>query len=698
MNIEFDKNGFKYSGDDGFMVSGEFHYFRVPRSDWRRRMELFKEAGGNTIATYVPWIVHEPTEGEILFGDRDERDLAAFLETAREAGLAVCLRPGPYQYSELINDGLPEWLLTDYPEILACDASGKPFRHSSVSYLHPTFLEKARRYYKAFADVVRPYMNDPAVMLQVDNEAIGVHAWFGEIDYNPVTMGFGRGGGRYPRYLERCYVSIAALNAAYETDYSDFTDLGAPRGLSRTNRAHCRILRDYYNFYYETVSEYLVTLRSWLYEDGLCLPVCHNAASMQWPQLFKKTVADMGDGFLLGADHYYNLGQSWAQNNPTTQHFIKCILSMERLRLLGMPQTVLEMPGGSPSDTPPMLFEDLLAWYRAHIAFGMKGVNYYIYTGGPNFTGTGATNDIYDYNALVHADGSINDTYYAAKDVGLFMKSNGWLQRAERRTAVNVGFVWEQSYAKDFEPTDVPLDAMALRNFTEKGVIHTLLTTKYAPALVSLDEDIPHDKPLIVPSATVMAEAVQKHIADYVREGGKVLMLGAMPSLNERFEPCCLLREFIGGIETEDGCSSDRPIVMADGRNVYQMKRIEYAAKLPSDASVIASDAFNGKTVGFRKDLGGTLIWLGVSWEMSLFAQSEMLEDILAQLGAKPVCEASNRNIITSVLECDGKRMLFLLNLFSGRQKTDITVYENGCEKSLGGFTLNPMEVIYKEF
>ncbi len=696
MNVAFDKNGFRFDGNDAFMVSGEFHYFRVPRSDWKRRMQLFKEAGGNMLATYVPWIIHEPKEGEILFGDRDERDLVGFLETAKEMGLAVCLRPGPYQYSELINSGIPDWLLNGYPEILAAHPDGTPILNCAVSYLHPTFLEKARRYYKAFADVVRPYMNDPVVMLQVDNEAVGIHVWFGGIDFNADTMGFGKPDGRYPTYLKRLYGDIASLNLQYETAYGDFTELGAPTGLSRSNRAHCRVLRDYYNFYYETVAEYLVLLRSWLREDGLNTAVCHNVASMQWPQLFKKTVEQMGDNFLLGSDHYYQLNQSWGQNNPTPQHFIKCMICLERLRLLGMPPSVLEMAGGSPSDTPPMLYEDLLAWYRAHIAFGMKGVNYYVYTGGPNFPGTGATNDIYDYNALVRADGTLNDTYYAAKDVGIFMNENPWLQKAQRRVSVNVGFDWEQSYSKDFDPTDVALDAMSLRTFTEKGIMHTLLTTEYSPALISFDGELPLDKPLIVPCATVMAKSVQEKLVRFVKDGGRLLMIGAMPELCENYRECTVIRDYIGA-EIGEPYSSGRPVTTAGGINVYELSRKAPLVKLPKEVKIVASDSRDGTAIGIQKNDGGTLIFMGVQWEMGQFSQSEMMEELLSGLGAKPAVKSSNRNIITSLLETDGRRMLFALNLFSGRQRTEITVFDGGSETSTGEITLGAMEVTYTE-
>jgi len=73
-----------------------------------------------------------------------------------------------------------------------------------------------------------------------------------------------------------------------------------------------------------------------------------------------------------------------------------------------------------------------------------------------------------------------------------------------------------------------------------------------------------------------------------------------------------------------------------------------------------------------------------------------MLEKILAELDAQPVAECSNRNLFTSVLESpDGRRLLFIMNLYSGSQHTDITVYQDGQPYRLGRFTLKPMEVCY---
>jgi len=60
--ISWNPKSYKIDGKPQFLISGEFHYFRVPKSDWEKRLKLFKEAGGNCVATYIPWILHEPVE------------------------------------------------------------------------------------------------------------------------------------------------------------------------------------------------------------------------------------------------------------------------------------------------------------------------------------------------------------------------------------------------------------------------------------------------------------------------------------------------------------------------------------------------------------------------------------------------------------------------------------------------------------
>ena len=59
--IRYDQHCFTIEGRDIFILSAAFHYFRVPQELWRDRFRKIKEAGFNTVETYVPWNWHERT-------------------------------------------------------------------------------------------------------------------------------------------------------------------------------------------------------------------------------------------------------------------------------------------------------------------------------------------------------------------------------------------------------------------------------------------------------------------------------------------------------------------------------------------------------------------------------------------------------------------------------------------------------------
>ncbi len=694
--LQFDRTGFTLNGQDQFLISGEFHYFRVPTDDWKRRMELFKEAGGNCLATYVPWMIHEPEEGHIVFDDMPNRSLTRFLETAKEAGLVVVLRPGPYQYSELINDGLPTWLTAKYPELLARNIRGEIFCKSAVSYLHPLFLEKARRYFAAFADVVRPFADDPVVMLQTDNELSGIQIWNGSLDYHPLTMGIGTEDGRYPRFLREKYGTLEAVRKAYGIEASGWSEVLPAESQDRSDPAICRRMKDYYDFYCGTMAEYLRLLSDWLYEDGLTLPICHNSANPNMNGMFLETVKTMDKPFLLGSDHYYTLNSGWAQNNPTPQYAVHVFHSMETMRLMGMPPAVLEMPGGSPSDTPPILPEDLLACYMTNLAMGMKGVNYYIYTGGPNFPDTGATCRIYDYNAPVHANGTLNETYQSLKTFDSFLKDHAWMQRGKRRSSAAIGFEWDNLRAGNFDCTSQALSRSDSWEFARLGVIYTMMCSRLAPELISLDQELDLSRPLIVPAPSAMSKQAQQKLIDFVENGGQLLILGTLPETDQDLNPCTLLREYLGSPELKEPESRTCIVSCPPLEGVYGMTPIHRMETVPEGASVLATDRLGGGILGFSETHGnGTVLYLACKWKMTTFDQPLLLEILLEQLGAKPCVRASNRNIFTALLEDnDGHETALVLNLYSSPQKTKVTVYSReGIAQRLETLSLNPMEV-----
>ena len=697
-------NATSYTAGDSsiFLISGEFHYFRVPQKDWKSRMEAFKAAGGNCIATYVPWILHEPEEGDFLFGDTGIRDLEGFLKTAKEVGLYVLVRPGPYQYSELKNAGLPDWLVSNYPQIKAMKFDGSVINYDAMSYLHPVFIEKVKKWFDAVMPIIAKYTTadgNPVAIIQVDNELTGIQSWRGSIDYNPVTMGFGKKDGRYTLYLEKKYGTIGNLNKHYKTSFAKFEDVRPVNPVAYDKLNMLLREKDYHDFYLSTIAEYVQILTGYVKSYAPDILIVHNSANPEMNPLFRETVNAMrGTKFVLGSDHYYSLDQNWGQNNPTPQYARNVLYSLENLKLYHFPPTVFEMPSGSASDWPPITANDAKACYYTNLALGMKGVNYYIFTGGPNPDKLGSTTDMYDYGAPVSATGKIRPLYYAQKEFASFIINNPWLIGSERmhdcRIAVDTeleraGFWWQGSGQCAVTPPEA-------QNFMLKGILTTALSLGLSPSLVELDQDDwtkDTGTPVIIASSSVMPEHDQQQIITFIRNGGKVLIAPVLPTLNENLQPCTTLSDFLGNPKIDPVTGFVRANV-GGVKNILNDRLFSITSR-DSSTTVQGTEQSRNLPFALKKDFnnGGSVILLGIQWTYAKWEQADMLSFLLEMIGLKPLVKSDNPNIWFSILQDKNKKMLFMLNLFTDHMKVSVQVSSGRDYQNVGDFDIEPMSV-----
>lgn len=172
--IKYDQNCFQIEGRDVFVFSAAFHYFRVPQELWRDRFRKIKEAGFNTVETYVPWNWHERNMPKNVrdFSQCDFSDLKEWLRMAHEEfDLYTIVRPGPFICAEWAGGAYPRWLAKYCPE-----------KYETSFWLrsnHPEHLKWARHWYDAVCPVFAQEQitrkkpgEKGIIMVQLENEYI----------------------------------------------------------------------------------------------------------------------------------------------------------------------------------------------------------------------------------------------------------------------------------------------------------------------------------------------------------------------------------------------------------------------------------------------------------------------------------------------------------------------------------------------
>jgi hypothetical protein len=151
--IRYDGQCFTINGQDTIVHSGCFHYPRCPRDLWRDRLMKFKQAGFNTIETYVFWNYHEAVEGHA-----DLSEFEDFVQLVHSMGFWMIVRPGPYVCAEWDAGGFPHWII----------ALQFPLRSADPESIHTS-----QRWYGHVLPVIQRNMittGGPVIMIQIENE------------------------------------------------------------------------------------------------------------------------------------------------------------------------------------------------------------------------------------------------------------------------------------------------------------------------------------------------------------------------------------------------------------------------------------------------------------------------------------------------------------------------------------------------
>jgi len=160
MQVTFDKNSLIVDGKRVFIRSGAFHYFRTPGVELAKdRFMKLKAAGYNTVDIYFNANYHSKIEREYDFSE--VKDVKKVLEVAKEVGLFVIARPGPFINAEVNAGGLPFWLLKN-KNVIPRNRIGTEYHYS------PEYMGFVKHWYDQIIPIINNF--DNVIAFQIENE------------------------------------------------------------------------------------------------------------------------------------------------------------------------------------------------------------------------------------------------------------------------------------------------------------------------------------------------------------------------------------------------------------------------------------------------------------------------------------------------------------------------------------------------
>ncbi|EOD01202.1 beta-galactosidase [Caldisalinibacter kiritimatiensis] len=674
------------NGHERMLYGGELHYFRVPREEWRNRIQKIKEAGCNMISTYIPWIWHEQEEGKIdLTGyTRAERDLNSFLKLLYEENVYCLVRPGPYVMAELKQEGLPDWVLDKYPEVIARKQDGQIHPTKVVSYMHPKFLELVSKWYKAVCEIIEPYQitkGGPIIMFQLDNE-VGMLQWVtNQADYSDITLNYFRD------YLIDEYKSLDNLKEKFRVNVSSFEEFAFEYTLNQEENYALPLHYEWGYFMRNYYKKYINKLKEIAEGYGIEVPFVVNIHGFTTHDLSKRGIAyPIGisqlhdtaeiDKVVLAGDYYIgNVNYDNYHDIIIANAFTKAVQSDKQ------PLFSAEFQGGCISDIPRLQPSAFDLNTRICVAHGMNGLNYYMFAGGENYEDIGLFGRRHEWQAPLSSKGEEREHYYKIKYLGkMFRIFEKEILSTKKATQTYLGFYpdyYMTEYFNEYTKDMVNKITAYRDHFGFNGVIRglTVANISYEGYNLLKESEILVDK---IPSLWVlttdwMSADIQMKLLRYIKNGGKLVLFPTVPTKDFDGKDCTIL---LDGIDIE---FKDRLHVRHE-LNVKGMDSVvvSYSESYQGDNIETIAVREKDKTediTAFSKYVGdGKVVVFGVGMEFDFHYKKQVILDIAEEIELKPLVDKTD-NFLEVVIREDenSKKFVFIHNYDEYARKTKIT-------------------------
>ncbi|SDM66047.1 beta-galactosidase [Nonomuraea jiangxiensis] len=540
-------------GEPRVLVTADYPYYRDDPAQWADRLRAVRdELGIEVITCYLPWRHHQPEPGsapDFTGATHPARNVVGFLTLCHRLGLKVIAKPGPFIHAELTYGGLPDWVCPDADSSIEplLDARGAATRWSDGSDpvgrtlpapLGATFLTRTTQWLSAVGKEVLAAADEgsmPVIALQIANEGIYTNGALPltAYDYGPSALAFFRDR------LRAWYGDLAAYNAVHGTSHRDWTAVEPPNGT-----AGPRAKADWGRFHADYLAE---VYRVWSQAVGSDLPVLVNLNPPTVPELddwLARVRPELWGGISYGFTNWMGVV---SQDRDAHARYV---IAAKRA-----PGPNLEENWGFSQLYHPAYIDASTSFHQSLLALAAGATGFNVYTG---VATSGWAPELDTAHARPYPDCPPIDASgtatvkapvvraladFFARHGGEFLECAGVTDHAFGLYLPYAGIAAlskENGTGECGAPPDGPGCGRPLRAFHERmralGLDYAVLDLEHATA-----EELAAFSSVTVPGGPFMHRRVQELLAAYARSGGRVLLDGPVPELDENLAPCALL-------------------------------------------------------------------------------------------------------------------------------------------------------------
>jgi beta-galactosidase len=359
------------------LISGSVHYWRLDPREWLATLTALQSLGIDIVDVYLPWGVHEQSDGSLDFGARDPRlDAVRFLNLAHSLGLLAIVRPGPHINAELTFFGIPERVIWNRdcqarsPRGMPVVLPVPPLAFPVPSYASVAFLDEADRWLEAVAERLAPLVwpRGPIVLCQVDNEgALYFRDGVYDQDHHPDAI------ATYRAFLLHKYGTIERIREVLHDPAADLAALEPPARFLATSPLDLARHLDAAEAQEEIIARAFLRMKETLQRAGLAgVPTMHNlpfgeGSTPLDPERVNRVVD------LLGLDYYH------VASEGTRAEIARRTSDLAvRARARGYAPFACELGAGFPPFFPPISEADSAFTAMTALAYGLRGFNLYM--------------------------------------------------------------------------------------------------------------------------------------------------------------------------------------------------------------------------------------------------------------------------------------------------------------------------------